>query len=65
MLSFIKHHMTSIDGIAIYPVISLIIFVLFFIALGVYTIMMRKEKVDYLKGLPLQDDGTENTVTPC
>ncbi len=65
MLSFIKHHLTSIDGIAIYPVISLIIFVLFFIAIGVYTIMLRKEKVDHLKGLPLEDDALNNTEPSC
>jgi cbb3-type cytochrome oxidase subunit 3 len=30
MLKFIKGHMASIDGIEIYPIISLLIFFLFF-----------------------------------
>ena len=30
MMKFVKHHMESIDGVSIYPIISLIICVTFF-----------------------------------
>ncbi len=65
MLSFIKHHMTTIDGISIYPVISLVIFVLFFVALGIHTACMRKENIDHLGRLPLEEAGPENPSSPC
>lgn len=36
MLKFIKHNMETISGIEIYPIISLLIFFLFFIGLYVW-----------------------------
>ena len=65
MLSFIKHHLTTMDGVAIYPVISLLIFVLFFIALGVHTAMMRKESIDHLGHLPLEDGRPDKSTPSC
>lgn len=53
MLKYIKHHMTEIDGIEIYPIISLIIFVAFFAVMGAYVIRMKKSEVDKLKNMPL------------
>jgi len=56
MLKFIKHHMTSMDGIEIYPIISLSIFFLFFSLLIVYTIRMDKGLVEEMGDVPLTDD---------
>ena len=61
MLKFIKHHMTSIDGIEIYPIISLSIFFLFFIGLIIYAMTMNKGFVSEMSNAPLTDDlETEN-----
>lgn len=55
MLKFIKHHMTSMDGIEIYPLISFAIFGLFFIVMLMYVVSMKKDQVTELKNYPLED----------
>lgn len=54
MLKFIKHHLTSIDGIEIYPMISLSIFVLFFAVLLYRVIRADKKKIEEISNYPLQ-----------
>jgi len=53
MLKFIKNHMTSIDNIEIYPMISLVIFVLFFVGLLIYVIKSDKQKIEEISQYPL------------
>lgn len=60
MLKFIKHHMTEIDGIEVYPILSLLIFFLFFSALAWWVISSKKEYIDKVSQLPLQNDQTSN-----
>lgn len=61
MLKFIKHHMTSIDGIEMYPVISFLIFFTFFILLFMYVMKIQKSTVTELAQLPLNDEPVEPT----
>ncbi|MCB9224760.1 MAG: CcoQ/FixQ family Cbb3-type cytochrome c oxidase assembly chaperone [Crocinitomicaceae bacterium] len=56
MLSYIKGHLTSIDGIEIYPIISFLIFFTFFIGLTLYVVRMKKSRVDEIKNIPLEDE---------
>lgn len=56
MLKFIKGHLTSIDGIEIYPIISLIIFFAFFVLLTIYILRVDKKKIDLLKNIPLEEE---------
>lgn len=56
MLRFIKHNLTGIDGIEIYPIISLLIFVLFFAFIVTYVIKMRKKDVEFLSAIPLDNE---------
>lgn len=60
MLKYIKHHMTSIDGIEIYPVISLLIFFIFFTLLIIYTLKMDKTHVEEMSDFPLEDRPKHN-----
>jgi cytochrome c oxidase cbb3-type subunit IV len=53
MFKFIKQYVETIGGIDIYPIISLLIFVLFFIGVLWYVRKMDKHKVDEIKNLPL------------
>lgn len=55
MLKFIKGHMASIDGIEVFPVLSFIIFFLFFVAVTVWIYTMEKNKVDEIAHLPLEN----------
>lgn len=56
MLRFIKSHMTSIDGISIYPIVSLLIFVLFFTALIIWVVRTDKKTIDEVSKYPLIED---------
>jgi cbb3-type cytochrome oxidase subunit 3 len=55
MLKFIKHNLDTISGIEIYPILSLLIFFLFFVALYVWTYTYKKEKIDEMSRIPLDD----------
>lgn len=55
-----KDVLRSIDGIGIYPVISLVIFVLFFTTVFLWVFRMRKSEAIELAALPL-DDGTTSS----
>lgn len=59
MLRFIKHNLTTIDGIDIYPIISLLIFVIFFIVVLMRVIRMSKAEVEELSNIPM-DSGEGN-----
>lgn len=59
MFKFIKQYAESIDGINIYPVISLLIFFVFFIALLYYVKKMDKSKVDELSRIPLDSENQQ------
>jgi cytochrome c oxidase cbb3-type subunit IV len=56
MLKYIKGHASSIEGIDIYPMISLLIFFLFFVAVLYYVKKMDKKSVQEISALPLDLD---------
>ncbi|MCF8277641.1 MAG: CcoQ/FixQ family Cbb3-type cytochrome c oxidase assembly chaperone [Flavobacteriales bacterium] len=63
MLKFIKHHMETISGIEIYPIISFIIFFTFFVAVLAYLVIQRKEYFDQLSMMPLDEEaGSTNKI---
>ncbi|MGM0945117.1 MAG: cbb3-type cytochrome c oxidase subunit 3 [Bacteroidota bacterium] len=51
-----KEVLRSIENIEIYPIISLLIFVLFFLGVFVWVKTMPKDVVDHLKSLPMEED---------
>lgn len=57
MLRFIKHNLTGIDGVSIYPIISLLIFVIFFVVMLWFVMKMNKKRIEELSDLPF--DGEE------
>ena len=54
MLRFIKHNLTSIDGVSIYPIISLLIFFLFFAFMLTYVIRMKNKELNELSNIPFE-----------
>lgn len=56
MLKFVKHHMETIAGVEIYPIISFVIFFTFFIGLTLYVILLRKGYVEELENIPLNEN---------
>lgn len=59
MLRYISHNLTEIMGIEIYPIISLLIFVLFFTIVLRRTVRMSKTEVETLKNIPFEDEFLE------
>ena len=53
MFRYIKEHAANIEGVNIYPIISLLIFFVFFIVLLYYVKNMDKKKVEEISHLPL------------
>ncbi len=61
MLKFVKHHMESITGIEIYPLISFIIFFTFFVLMLAYLIKADKSRMEKIAALPLDDQPLNTT----
>jgi len=64
MLRFIKHHLTGIDGVSIYPIFSLLIFFIFFTVMITYVIRMKRKVVDELSNIPFEsnDEKSEKSI---
>lgn len=54
--------METIAGVAIYPIISLLIFFLFFVALAYWVFTYKKEKIAELSQLPLNDNQNDHPL---
>ena len=63
MLRFIKHNLTGIDGVAIYPILSLLIFTIFFTVMITYVIRMKKREVEEMSSVPLDLDEEKSCPT--
>jgi cytochrome c oxidase cbb3-type subunit IV len=50
-----KNVLQSIDNVAIWPVLSFLIFFLFFIGLLWFTFTAKKSFIDYMKNMPIND----------
>ena len=59
MLKFIKHHLESMSGVEIYPIISLVLFFAVFISMVLIVWKMPKNNIEELSNLPL-DNQTNN-----
>jgi len=56
MLKFVKNHMESIEGIATYPMISLLIFFVFFSLLFWWVFTASKAYIKEVSELPLEKE---------
>lgn len=59
-----KEVLRDIDGVATYPIISMVVFVLFFIGLAIYVIRFDKKSIKRMKDMPLQDKIDYTTQSP-
>jgi len=59
MLKFIKHHLESMSGVEIYPIISLILFFVVFVTMVLIVWKMPKTNLEEMSNLPL-DNQTNN-----
>ncbi len=56
MLKFVKGNLENIDGVEIYPIISLLIFFTFFVFLFWWVVSAKKEYIDEVSNIPLEKD---------
>jgi cytochrome c oxidase cbb3-type subunit 4 len=56
-----KNVLQNIDNIALWPVISFVIFFAFFLGLLLWVFMVDKKFIDHMKSMPL--DETESSTT--
>jgi F420-0:gamma-glutamyl ligase-like protein len=61
MLRYIKHHITSEEGVEWYGIFALLIFVVFFGIVLFRLLRMKRTDIDELKNIPFQN--TTNTKT--
>lgn len=60
MLKFIKGNLEQIDGVEIYPIISLLIFFIFFSALFWWVFTAKKDHIEEVSNIPLNDEAMTN-----
>ena len=56
----IKELLQSIEGVTIYPIISLIVFVLFFAIILIWMFKVDKNYIKKMENLPLEKDEENN-----
>lgn len=61
MMKFVKSYMETIDGVANYPMISLLIFFVFFVLLFWWVLTASKQHVKEMSELPLDDEQPKPT----
>lgn len=59
MLKFVKEHMATIEGIEIFPIISLTIFFVFFLLLFWWVFTAKKEYIKKVSQFPLDNQEIE------
>jgi cbb3-type cytochrome oxidase subunit 3 len=62
MLKFVKGHLESIDGVEIYPIISLLIFFIFFVGLTYWVVTMKKTDIKEISNLPLDKEQNNQSL---
>lgn len=55
-MRFISRLLNDVEGIYWFPIIALILFVALFLAIGVHTWFMKKDRAEELARLPLDED---------
>ncbi len=62
MLKFVKGHLENIDGVEIYPIISLLIFFIFFVGLTYWVVKMKKSDIKEISNIPLDKEQNNQSL---
>lgn len=57
-----KHYFEQVHNVAIWPIISLSIFFVFFLGLMIYVWKIKKPYVEQMGAMPLADDHPEHAI---
>ncbi len=61
MLKFVKGNLENIDNVQIYPMISLLIFFIFFVVLFYWVITAKKDHIREVSNIPLEIETNPQT----
>lgn len=61
MLKFVKGNLENIDNVQIYPMISLLIFFIFFVVLFYWVITAKKDHIHEVSNIPLEIETNPQT----
>lgn len=56
-----KNYLNGIDGIATYPVFSLLVFFLFFVSLSIWLFLADKKHLNELAQIPFNESNENNS----
>ncbi len=56
MIRFIKHHFDTINGVEIYPIVSLLLFFTVFVVMVLIVLKLPKDVIEEESKLPLDND---------
>ncbi len=59
-MKIVSHYLQSIDGVAIYPIISLFIFVTMFGLLTIWALRIRKADIQKMSMMPFEENELKN-----
>jgi cytochrome c oxidase cbb3-type subunit IV len=62
MLKYIKGNLENIDGVEIYPIISLLIFFFFFVALFWWVFTAKKDHIEEVSNIPLDTNQNDDII---
>jgi cytochrome c oxidase cbb3-type subunit IV len=62
-MKFVKNYMESIEGVATYPMISLLIFFVFFMLLFWWVFTAKKDYIKEVSEIPLENDNQPKETT--
>ncbi|WP_099225865.1 CcoQ/FixQ family Cbb3-type cytochrome c oxidase assembly chaperone, partial [Flavobacterium psychrophilum] len=51
-----------INGVAIYPILSLLIFFIFFLGLGIWVFSYKKETIEELSNIPFGNENSNDFI---
>lgn len=60
MIRFAKHYFEDINGIEIYPIVSLVLFFIIFITMVIIVFKIPKDSIEEISNLPLENDSQNN-----
>lgn len=60
MIRFAKHYFEDINGIEIYPIVSLVLFFTIFITMVIIVFKIPKDSIEEISNLPLENDSQNN-----
>lgn len=61
-MGIVSRILSGIDGVYWFPMIALVLFVLFFLAIAVHTWTIKSDQAEQLARFPLDDDDKNNDL---